>query len=195
MLIIVFLSTFSALNKFHSPLNHHNHSFENDFRSSTLLFAEHENPLFLSAELCLTSLSSDSGILTAKLSDISNSGEFDKSPIRQQMENCGNEKYFGDVDDGNKTENGEEKKCLSRSDSVRARANMFQAMEEHRLKINTDDVQRIAKCKNRNSCCFFMESLLNEFLDLLFTAKSYIASPPERVVEFDPKKEHRDNGE
>lgn len=128
-------------------MNHRNHSFETDFRSSTL-FAEHEN-LSLSAELCLTSLSSDSGILTAKLSDKSNSGEeFDKSPIRQQMEHCGNEKYFGDADDGNKTETGDEKKSLSRSDSVRARANMFQAMEEQRLKLNTDDGQRISKCKN-----------------------------------------------
>lgn len=100
----------------------------------------------MSAELCLTSLSSDSGILTAKLSDLSNSGELDKSPIRQQMENYGNEKYFGDV--AEKTDNVEEKKGLSRSDSVRARANMFQAMEEQRLKMNTDDVQRISKCKN-----------------------------------------------
>lgn len=83
---------------------------------------------------------------------MSNSGEFDRSPIRQQMESCGNEKYFGDVDDGNKTENaGDEKKCLSRSDSVRARANMFQAMEEQRLKMaGTDDGQRISKCKSCN---------------------------------------------
>lgn len=141
---------FSALNKYHSPLNHRNHNFETHFHSSTL-FAENENPLSLSAELCLTSLSSDSGILTAKLSDISNSGEFDKSPIRQQMENCSgaNERYFGDADDGNKTENGDEKKGLSRSDSVRARANMFQAMEEQRQKLNMDDAHRISKCKSR----------------------------------------------
>lgn len=80
---------------------------------------------------------------------MSNSGEFDKSPIRQQMENGGNEKYFGDIDDANKTENGDEKKGLSRSDSVRARANMFQAMEEQRLKMSTDDgSHRISKCKN-----------------------------------------------
>ncbi len=141
----------SALNKFHSPLHHRNHSFETDFRSSTL-FAEHENPLSLSAELCLTSLSSDSGILTAKLSDISNSGEFDKSPIRQQMESYGGKCFGGDADEiggSNKTENvGDEKKSgLSRSDSVRARANMFQAMEEQR-KLNTDNGQRIiSKCK------------------------------------------------
>lgn len=80
---------------------------------------------------------------------MSNSGEFDKSPIRQQMENGGKEKYFGDgIDDGNKTDNGDEKKPLSRSDSVRARANMFQAMEEQRLKMNTEDGQRISKCEN-----------------------------------------------
>lgn len=128
-------------------MNHRNHSLETNFRSSTL-FAEHDNPLSLSAELCLTSLSSDSGILTAKFSDMSNSGELDKSPIRQQMENCGTEKYFGDVDE--KTDNGDEKKPLSRSDSVRARANMFQAMEEQRLKMNADDTQRLSKCKNCN---------------------------------------------
>lgn len=64
------------------------------------------------------------------------------------MENFGNERYFGDVDDGPKGESGEEKKGLSRSDSVRARANMFQAMEEQRLKKSTDDAQRISKCKN-----------------------------------------------
>lgn len=138
----------SALNKFHSPLNHRNHSLETNFRSSTL-FAENDNPLSLSADLCLTSLSSDSGILTAKFSDMSNSGELDKSPIRQQMESCGNERYFGDVDE--KTDNGDEKKPLSRSDSVRARANMFQAMEEQRLKMNTGDTQRLSKCKKNSS--------------------------------------------
>ncbi|XP_037029345.1 uncharacterized protein LOC119069403 isoform X2 [Bradysia coprophila] len=157
-----------ALNKFHSPLNHRNHSFVTDFRSSTL-FPEIENPLSLSAELCLTSLSSDSGILTAKLSDISNSGEFDKSPIRQQMENSGaTEKHFSDVDHGNKTENGEDRKPLSRSDSVRARASMFQAMEEQRSKQHLDDGQRLSK------------------------SKSYVASQPEKVLDFDTKNDHRD---
>lgn len=59
------------------------------------------------------------------------------------MENSGsNERYFGDVDDGNKTDNGDERKPLSRSDSVRARANMFQAMEEQRSKMHTKNDQR-----------------------------------------------------
>ncbi|KAJ6642999.1 hypothetical protein Bhyg_07955, partial [Pseudolycoriella hygida] len=159
----------NALNKFPSPLNHRNHDFETDFHSSTLL-PQDENQLYLSADLCLTSLSSDSGILTAKLSDMSNSGEFDKSPIRQQMENYGNEKCFGEVDDSNKTENREGKINLSRSDSVRARANMFQAMEEQRLKMNTGEGQRLTK------------------------SRSYISSTVEKVADFDVRKEPGDSG-
>lgn len=182
----------SALNKFHSPLNHRNHSFEIDFRSSTL-FPDTENPLSLSAELCLTSLSSDSGILTAKLSDISNSGEFDKSPIQQQMENSGaNLKYFDIDEHGNKNDNGENRKSLSRSDSVRARASMFQAMEEQRSKTHMDDGQRLAKCKK--SYILIVEKIYL-FLRICIVAKSYVAGPLERSHDFDTKNNHRNVGE
>lgn len=186
-----FVFCYSALNKFHIPVNHRNHhSFETNFHSSTL-FTETDNPLSLSAELYLTSLSSDSGILTAKLSDISNSGEFDESPIRQQMEQ-GSEKYLGDLDDGNKSENGDEKRRLGRTDSVRARANMFQAMEEQLLKKNMDDVH-ISKCK---TCEFFyfLHPLKSSNFRLRFLAKSYISSPTERLADFETENSHRDRG-
>lgn len=102
----------------------------------------------LSAELCLTSLSSDSGILTAKLSEMSNSGELDKSPMRFHMESGGEEKYPDDHSE--RTENDEEMKhsSLNRSNSVRARANIFQSMEEQRSKLKTDERQPMSRCKS-----------------------------------------------
>lgn len=120
------------------------------------------NPLSLSGELNLTSLSSDSGVHTGKASEMSNSGDVDMVGIgsgsglaSSAASKCDSFGSAGDVaaavaqghsvaaaatataatatdNGGNDADVGGGAK-LSRTNSVRARANMFAAMEKKRL--------------------------------------------------------------
>lgn len=108
------------------------------------------NPLSLSGELNLASLSSDSGVHTGKASEMSSSGDADtvhalKSPKQLPSSDSFNssDKTLDLAMDNDEPailgtddldENDKPRSNLSRTNSVRARANMFQALEEQRLK-------------------------------------------------------------
>lgn len=108
------------------------------------------NPLSLSGELNLTSLSSDSGVHTGKPSEMSSSGDADivehqsasNSPKHQVTDKLAamndeeptasvivDETTSDDAATGPPTGSG-----LTRKNSVKARASMFQALEERMLK-------------------------------------------------------------
>lgn len=100
------------------------------------------NPLSLSAELNLTSLSSDSGVQTGKVSEMS-FVETEKQPKSIAMPaDFDSEDDINNIvtnDDNNGDGGGapidkqSSTPTLSRQNSVRARANMFAAMEAERM--------------------------------------------------------------
>lgn len=102
------------------------------------------NPLSLSAELNLTSLSSDSGVQTGKVSEMS-FGENEKQPksvaIPADFDSDDDIHIVQNVNDDNNGGGGggaidkrtSSTPTLSRQNSVRARANMFAAMEAERM--------------------------------------------------------------
>lgn len=144
------------------------------------------NPLSLSGELNLTSLSSDSGVHTGKASEMSNSGEADivnggngGSVGRAASSGSGSCKRdsFGSVaSSSDKSEpicgdpEPEEATAaaaaastaeatpgskLTRNNSVRARANMFQALEQQRqdqLPARSEE-RPVRKCEYTQSVC------------------------------------------
>lgn len=126
------------------------------------------NPLSLSGELNLTSLSSDSGVHTGKPSEMSSSGDADivehqsasNTPKHQATESFADKLAAMNDEDptasvvvdepasddatGPPTGSG-----LTRKNSVKARASMFQALEERLLKqpLKTED-KPTRKCIN-----------------------------------------------
>lgn len=134
--------------------------------SASSLGNTESNSHSLSVEINLASLSSDSGIQT-KMSEGCGSGEIFKTAddVNKEQIDSNDEKPI----DRNLSAVRQESSGLARSNSVKARASMFQALEERSKRVEEPKLKpKVTRCKSFISAFFFIYYVMQLFCVFFF---------------------------